>query len=46
MMEATIVLATITQRLRLDLEPARPVTVEPLVTLRPNPGVWVTAHPR
>jgi cytochrome P450 len=46
MMEATIVLATITQRLRLDLEPGRPVTVEPLVTLRPDPGVWVTAHLR
>jgi len=46
MMEATIVLATITQRLRLDLEPGRPVTVEPLVTLRPDPGIWVTAHPR
>jgi cytochrome P450 len=46
MMEATIVLATITQRLRLDLEPARPVTVEPLVTLRPRPGIWVTANRR
>src|SRR5207244_314711 len=46
MMEATIVLATITQRLRLDLEPARPVAVEPLVTLRPRPGIWVTANER
>jgi hypothetical protein len=45
-MEATLVLATITQRLRLDLEPGRSVTVEPLVTLRPSPGVWVTAHAR
>jgi cytochrome P450 len=46
MMEATIVLATVAQRLRLDLEPGRPVAMEPLVTLRPNPGVWVTVRPR
>jgi cytochrome P450 len=43
---ATIVLASVTQALHLDLEPARSVTVEPLVTLRPNPGVWVTARQR
>jgi cytochrome P450 len=46
MMEATIILATVAQNLRLDLQPGRPVTVEPLVTLRPSPGIWVTARPR
>jgi cytochrome P450 len=45
-MEATIVLATVARRLRLDLEPGRPVAIEPLVTLRPKPGIWVTARRR
>jgi cytochrome P450 len=46
MMEASIVLATVAQRLRFDLEPGRPVAIEPLVTLRPTPGIWVTARRR
>jgi cytochrome P450 len=46
MMEATIVLAAVAQRVRIDLEPGRPVSIEPLVTLRPSPGIWVTARPR
>ena len=41
-----IVLATVARRLRLDLEPGRPVAIEPLVTLRPTPGIWMTARPR
>jgi len=45
-MEATILLATVARRLRLDLEPGRPVAVEPLVTLRPTPGIWMTARAR
>jgi cytochrome P450 len=45
-MEATIVLGTVARRLRLDLEPGRPVAIDPLVTLRPKPGIWVTARPR
>jgi cytochrome P450 len=45
-MEATIVLATVARRLRLDLEPGRPVAIEPLVTLRPKPGIWVRARAR
>ena len=45
-MEATIVLATVARRLRLDLEPGRPVAIDPLVTLRPTPGIWVTVRPR
>lgn len=44
MMEATLVLATVAQRLRFDLEPGRPVSIEPLVTLRPTPGIWMTAR--
>jgi cytochrome P450 len=45
-MEATIALATIARRLHLDLEPGRPVAIDPLVTLRPTPGIFVTARPR
>jgi len=45
-MEATIVLATVARRLRLDLEPGRPVGMDALVTLRPTPGIWVTARAR
>jgi cytochrome P450 len=45
-MEATIVLATVARRLRLDLEPGRAVAIDPLVTLRPKPGIWVTARAR
>jgi cytochrome P450 len=45
-MEATIVLAAVCRRLRLDLEPGRPVAIDPLVTLRPKPGIWMTARPR
>jgi cytochrome P450 len=45
-MEATIVLATVARHLRLDLEPGRPVAIDPLVTLRPKPGIWMTARLR
>ena len=45
-MEATIALAAIARRVRLDLEPARAVSIDPLVTLRPTPGIFVTARPR
>ena len=46
MMEAEILLATLAQRLRLDLVPAYPVEIEPLVTLRPRYGIQMTVHPR
>jgi cytochrome P450 len=45
-MEASIVLAAVARRLHLDLEPGRPVAVEPLVTLRPTPGIWVRVRAR
>jgi cytochrome P450 len=45
-MEATIALATVARRVRLDLEPGRPVAIDPLVTLRPTPGIWMTVRPR
>jgi hypothetical protein len=45
-MEATIILATVARRLHLDLEPGRPVGTDALVTLRPTPGIFVTARPR
>ena len=46
MMEAAIVLASVARRWRLDLEPGRPVAIDPLVTLRPKPGIWMTARAR
>ncbi len=46
MMEAPIILATLAQRLRLDLLPAHPVPIEPLVTLRPRHGLPMILHRR
>jgi cytochrome P450 len=46
MMEAQILLATLVQRLRLDLVPGLPIELEPLVTLRPRHGIPMTVHPR
>ncbi|WP_207955942.1 cytochrome P450 [Rubrobacter marinus] len=41
LMEATLVLAMVTQRFRLDLVPGRTVEPTPRGTLRPRPGVWM-----
>lgn len=38
-MEAQLVLATLAQRFTLSLLPGNPVTVQPLVTLRPKQGI-------
>ncbi len=46
LMEAQLVLASLSQRARLNLVPGHPVEPEPLVTLRPKHGVMVTAHAR
>jgi cytochrome P450 len=46
MMEAQILLATLANRLRLDLLPGHPVEIEPLVTLRPRNGIRMTVRAR
>jgi cytochrome P450 len=43
LMELVLVLATLLQRVRLELAPGRAFTPAPAITLRPRPGVWVTA---
>lgn len=45
LMEATLVVATVMQRYRLDLVPGRTVEPKPKGTLRPHPGVWMTLRP-
>ncbi len=45
LLEAPLIMATIAQRYRLNLVPGRPVIVDPLVTLRPRHGMWMTAVP-
>ena len=46
LMEATLVLATIVQRYRIELVPDQRVTPDATFTLRPKPGVQVTLWPR
>ncbi len=43
LMELVLVLATLLQRVRLDLAPGHSIAPTPAITLRPRPGVWVTA---
>lgn len=45
MMEATLVLATMLPRFRLELDPTRPVEAEASITLRPKHGLWMSIHP-
>jgi cytochrome P450 len=44
MMEARLILATVVQRVRMDLVPGRRVELDPTVTLRPKGGLWMTAR--
>jgi len=44
MMEMTLILATIAQRLRLEPVASHPIALAPEVTLRPKHGVLVRAH--
>jgi cytochrome P450 len=44
MMEAQLVLATIAQRVQLELVPGHPVELEPSVTLRPRYGMRMTVR--
>jgi cytochrome P450 len=46
MMEMILVLATIGQKFRLQLDPDQPVETYPAMSLRPKPGVRVTIHAR
>ena len=44
--ETAIVLASIVQRYRLSLKPGHPVTIEPLITLRPKHGLPMVVSAR
>ncbi len=46
LMEATLVLALLTQRCELRLVPGHPVQTEAMATLRPRYGMRMTAHER
>ena len=46
MMEATLILASIAQRYRLDLVPGQSIAVEPLISLRPGGHIWMTVTER
>ena len=46
MTEATLILAMIAQRYRLDHVEGHPVDLEPLITLRPRYGMAMTLHER
>jgi cytochrome P450 len=40
-MEATLILAAVAQRFRLEWQSDRPVQLMPSITLRPRNGIWV-----
>jgi cytochrome P450 len=46
LMEGPLILATVAQRYRLNLDPSRPVKMEAQVTLRPHDGLLMTAEAR
>jgi cytochrome P450 len=46
LMEATLILATVAQRFRLEWQVDRPVQPIPSITLRPKGGVWAELVPR
>ena len=46
LLESALVIATIAQRFRFRLVPGRRTMPEPLVTLRPKQGIWMTLHAR
>jgi cytochrome P450 len=45
-MELQLVLATVAQRVRLDVVPGHLIVLDPGVTLRPKHGMLMTAHER
>jgi cytochrome P450 len=44
-LEMQLILATMLQRVRFSLAPGHPVVPEPMVTLRPKHGLWMTVRP-
>lgn len=46
LLEGPLILATVAQRMRLNLVPSHPVKVDALVTLRPHEGLLMTAESR
>src|SRR5215216_322562 len=46
LLEATLVLALLTQQYELHLVPGRRLETVAMATLRPHYGMWMTAHPR
>ncbi len=44
MLEAALVIGVIAEQFRFRLAPGREVRTEPLVTLRPKHGIWMTIH--
>jgi cytochrome P450 len=46
MMEAVLILATVAQRFRLELQSDQPVVPLPSITLRPKGGIWIKPVPR
>jgi cytochrome P450 len=44
LLESALVIATIAQRFRFRMVPGRTAEPEPLVTLRPKQGIWMTLH--
>jgi cytochrome P450 len=46
MFEAQLIVATIAQRYRIELVPGQTIRPEPLITLRPKPGILATLRKR
>ena len=45
MMEATLIVAMVARRFRLEIDRERPVEIQPSLTLRPKNGLWMTLRP-
>jgi len=46
MLEAQLIVAAIAQRFRIELVPGQTIRSEPLITLRPKPGIFATLRKR
>ena len=46
MLEAQLIVAMIAQRYRIELLPDQNIRPEPLITLRPSPGIRATIRKR